>query len=83
MKSNKLQTKWMFGVATVLLAVAGFTAARPAQALPQNSAHRIFYSTAAKTHVVGQQDLLYCDGGHGEVEGTKTAYYNTTYMHCP
>ena len=83
MNSAKLKTRWMFGIATTLLAVAGFAAARPAQALPQNSAVRTFYSTAAKTHIVGHQDLLYCEGGRGPVEGTKTNYYTTVYMPCP
>ncbi len=84
MKSNKLHTRRsIFVVATLLLGVIGFAAARPAQALPQNSARRTYYSTAAKTHVVGTQWILECGGGHDEVTGTKTVYYTTQYFPCP
>jgi Family of unknown function (DUF6289) len=74
----------IFGLLLALALLTGvFTLALPenAQACPSNEVTTTYYSTAAKTTIVGERTLL-CDCGGIIGWGSQTAYHTKTSFPC-
>ncbi len=72
---------------TIMLALATAAAAvtlvsRPVEALPSNEVTHYYYSTAARTTLVGSHEVTSCYGVVNEMEGVTSPYRTTVSTNC-